>query len=206
MRGGGGGSTGGGGDMTKAVYDTNDDGIVDNSEKLEGSTKAEVQNHAPQAHTHSATDITSGVFNSLLFPRIFISGTDIYYYKDNLGTSIFWSNDAEKTTSSTSYVKKKEIKLTYTPDTTLKIYWEMYSYVGVLCYATVYRNGIAVGTEKTDTSGSYTAKIDTVSGWSNGDLLQLYVKATSPRTAYVRNFRILCTLGGCFNNPVNQDP
>jgi len=58
MRGGGGGSTGGGGDMTKAVYDTNDDGIVDNSEKLEGSTKAEVQNHAPQAHTHPCSDLT----------------------------------------------------------------------------------------------------------------------------------------------------
>ena len=41
----------GSGDMTKAVYDTDDDGIVDNSEKLEGSTKAEVQDHTPKAHT-----------------------------------------------------------------------------------------------------------------------------------------------------------
>jgi hypothetical protein len=40
-----------GGDMTKAVYDTNADNIVDNSSKLEGSTKAEVQDHAPKAHT-----------------------------------------------------------------------------------------------------------------------------------------------------------
>ena len=41
---------GGGGDMYKSTYDTDDDGIVDNSGKLEGSTKAEVQTHAPQAH------------------------------------------------------------------------------------------------------------------------------------------------------------
>jgi len=40
----------GGGDMLKSVYDTDDDGIVDNSEKLEGSTKAQVQDHTPKAH------------------------------------------------------------------------------------------------------------------------------------------------------------
>jgi hypothetical protein len=59
---------GGSGDMTKAVYDTNDDGVVNDSDKLEGSTKAQVQDHAPKAHTlasHSTkahselTDVTS---------------------------------------------------------------------------------------------------------------------------------------------------
>jgi hypothetical protein len=43
----------GGGDMTKAVYDTNNNNVVDNSEKLEGSTKAQVQDHAPKAHKTS---------------------------------------------------------------------------------------------------------------------------------------------------------
>ncbi len=42
---------GGGGDMLKSVYDTDDDGIVDNSEQLEGSTKVQVQDHTPKAHT-----------------------------------------------------------------------------------------------------------------------------------------------------------
>jgi len=42
------------GDMQKSVYDTNDNGIVDNSEKLEGSTKAQVQDHAPKAHGNEA--------------------------------------------------------------------------------------------------------------------------------------------------------
>jgi hypothetical protein len=41
----------GGGDMLKSVYDTNGNGVVDNSEKLEGSTKAQVQDHTPKAHT-----------------------------------------------------------------------------------------------------------------------------------------------------------
>jgi len=45
---------GGGGDMLKAVYDMDDDGVVDNSEKLEGSTKAQVQDHAPKEHGNEA--------------------------------------------------------------------------------------------------------------------------------------------------------
>lgn len=43
-------TTAGAGDMTKAVYDADDNGKVDDSEKLEGSTKAQVQDHAPKAH------------------------------------------------------------------------------------------------------------------------------------------------------------
>lgn len=43
----------GGGDMTKAVYDTNDDGVVEDSDKLEASTKAQVQDHTPKVHKDS---------------------------------------------------------------------------------------------------------------------------------------------------------
>ena len=39
-----------GGDMLKSDYDQDNDLVVDNSEKLENSTKAEVQNHTPIAH------------------------------------------------------------------------------------------------------------------------------------------------------------
>jgi len=49
----------GSGDMTKAVYDIDDNGTVDNSEKLEASTKAQVQDHTPKVHTlasHSTKD------------------------------------------------------------------------------------------------------------------------------------------------------
>lgn len=39
------------GDMLKSVYDPNTDGVVVDSDKLEGSTKAQVQDHTPKAHT-----------------------------------------------------------------------------------------------------------------------------------------------------------
>ena len=42
----------GGGDMLKSIYDTGDNGVVDNSEKLEGSTKVQVRDHTPKSHIH----------------------------------------------------------------------------------------------------------------------------------------------------------
>jgi len=44
----------GAGDMLKSVYDTDNDGVVDNSEKLNGRTEAEVQDHAPKGHANEA--------------------------------------------------------------------------------------------------------------------------------------------------------
>lgn len=61
-------SEAGGGDMLKAVYDTGDNGVVDNSEKLENSTKAQVQDHTPKAHTiasHSDTAATGAELEEL---------------------------------------------------------------------------------------------------------------------------------------------
>lgn len=40
----------------------------------------------------------------------------------------------------------------------------------------IYRNGAAVGTEQTETAGTGSEYSEDISGWSAGDLLQLYVK------------------------------
>lgn len=47
------------GDMLKSVYDTQDEGTVDNSKKLENKSKAQVQDHSPVSHSHSLADITN---------------------------------------------------------------------------------------------------------------------------------------------------
>jgi len=41
------------GDMLKSVYDTNDDGTVNNSDKLEGLTVTQVRTHSPASHSGS---------------------------------------------------------------------------------------------------------------------------------------------------------
>ena len=53
------------GDMLKSTYDIDENGIVDNSEKLEGSSKAQVQDHIPKihalsAHTAASSDVNMG--------------------------------------------------------------------------------------------------------------------------------------------------
>jgi len=47
------------GDMLKSTYDTNEDGVVDNSAKLEASSKAQVQDHTPKSHAHAQANITN---------------------------------------------------------------------------------------------------------------------------------------------------
>jgi parallel beta-helix repeat protein len=56
------GSPGGGGDMLKAIYDTNGNGIADNSERLESYSYDQVRDHTPRAHgneCHSVTFLTT---------------------------------------------------------------------------------------------------------------------------------------------------
>lgn len=48
----------GAGDMLKADYDVDSNNVVDNSQKLEGFTLAQVRTHAPAAHTHPVADLT----------------------------------------------------------------------------------------------------------------------------------------------------
>lgn len=45
-------------DMLKSVYDPNADGVVKDSDKLEGSSKSEVRVHEPLSHDHLEADIT----------------------------------------------------------------------------------------------------------------------------------------------------
>ncbi|MBA7494463.1 hypothetical protein ES702_05039 [subsurface metagenome] len=46
------------GDMNKSDYDSDGDGVVDNSELLEGKSKSEVQDHTPKSHTHAESEVT----------------------------------------------------------------------------------------------------------------------------------------------------
>jgi len=56
--------------------------------------------------------------------------------------------------------------------------------------ARIYRNGVAVGTEKTSTSTSAVDVSDDVSGWTAGDLAQLWIMGAVGATISISNFRI----------------
>lgn len=96
--------------------------------------------------------------------------------------------DSENNKSVTSPFKVKEIKIAY--GGTLRIKFDLKVYVSGTAYGQVYRNGVAVGTLQSDTTGSYVTKSEDISGWSAGDLCQLYVHAAIGKSAWYKNFRL----------------
>jgi hypothetical protein len=103
------------------------------------------------------------------------------------------SNDSEKSTASTVYVKVKETQIGDAYGT-LRIYFELKSSTGgKTVYAKIYRNGQPVGTERGTTYTYYQGYTEDISGWSPNDYIQIYARSTETYVyAYVQNFRIFC--------------
>lgn len=78
---------------------------------------------------------------------------------------------------------------------------------GVSIFGRIYRNGVAVGTERTVSSATSTEFSEDISGWSVGDLCQLYLKTddVGNRGGVFRLFEnapIKETLGASYLNPL----
>lgn len=106
------------------------------------------------------------------------------------------SADTERTdgASETDYVKVKEMTIGFAGE--YRFTWDMKVSGGsATAYGRVYRNGVAVGTEKTTTNTVYVAQSDDISGWSIGDKAQLYIKdEDSGENVTIRNFRLQGTV------------
>jgi len=117
------------------------------------------------------------------------------------------SNNGEKYVKSTVYVKKKEMKL----NCDLKNFRTYFEIKGVLSadvtYGRIYKNGVAVGTERSVTGVTYTGFSEDFSDWVKDDLLQIYIKGDDAvNYRYVRNQRIKYDLAITKTAPTNQDP
>jgi len=96
------------------------------------------------------------------------------------------ASNSEATITGTTYTKLKEI---YIPRAgVLRIKFDLAS--NSLGYGRIYRNGAAVGTERTRASSSYATYSEDISGWSAGDLCQLYVKSFDSAQSKIRNFQL----------------
>jgi hypothetical protein len=110
------------------------------------------------------------------------------------GAVVVMRDAQESTTVSTTYVKVKEILIGSAG--TLSFSWShktSTSYQNV--YTKIYRNGVAVGTEKTTNSDAYQAATDEIAGWSAGDLCQMYLHGTGGYDGYVKNWTVMCAEG-----------
>lgn len=111
-------------------------------------------------------------------------------------------NDAtESLTSSTTYIKVKELELIRRIDTQslFRFKFDMKSSgAGRNAFGKVYRNGAAVGTEFIVVGAAYTTCEEdlTETDWVVGDLVQLYCKdQNGAGFCYTKNFQI-CGAGG----------
>jgi len=124
----GGGGGGAGGDMAKTVYDTDNDGVVDDSEKLEGQTKVEVQDHLAKTHDlssdrHPDVNVVSPLDGQMLIydavseqwknldPDVTIVGDEVGLAKDSSVLSELTSAPANK--------KVARVEFTWNADVTL---------------------------------------------------------------------------------------
>jgi len=121
---------------------------------------------------------------------------DIDYYASD---TLRQSNDTDKYTASQSvYAKVKEIKVTAGTLTNCRIKFDLASGgTPNFVKAKIYKNGTAIGTERTSTSSSYaTYSEDFTIDFTTNDLIQIYAYTDNPSyPAHVRNFRIYYDYG-----------
>lgn len=97
------------------------------------------------------------------------------------------SDPSEEGTTSTTSVKMKEIQLSRGGKIRCK--WEQRIATG-LGWTQLRRNDNDLSGEIQITSTGWEERVRDFSGWSSGDLAQLYVRSGSGDTCYVRNFRV----------------
>lgn len=123
----------------------------------------------------------------------FPAAVDGVVYKYALSDDVLLSHDAVVTTISTTYVKVKAIildSLTVSPET-IRIRFEIMRDGTGTAYAKIYKNGVAVGIERTNNSGTYKGFSEDLL-FAEGDTCELWIRINHyPPTAYARNFRIL---------------
>ncbi len=101
------------------------------------------------------------------------------------------SNDTEKSTAAAAYTKIKEILLNENLGA-CRIKFDLKG-MGATGYAKIYKNGVAIGTERTDVAESYTTFSEDFATFLSGDLIQIYAYHSGALTTYVKNMRFYYT-------------
>ena len=99
------------------------------------------------------------------------------------------SNDTERNINSLTYTKLKEIKLGFGL-AKCRIKFDLRASTPYDVYAKIYKNGVAIGTERTPNSTTYQTFTEDFSDFAANDLIQLYARKTGDAVVYVRNFRL----------------
>lgn len=128
----------------------------------------------------SAPKIQSGAFDDGVITAEKLDNTTVgdYVIKDSTG---------EVSHVGTTYTKKKEIAIFRAGNA--RITFSLRASADT-AYGRIYKNGVAIGTERTTTSGAYVDFTEDISGLVKGDLIQLYLKNSgTTSTSYSDKFQ-----------------
>ncbi|MCK4518415.1 hypothetical protein KAT92_06565, partial [Candidatus Babeliales bacterium] len=126
----------------------------------------------------------SGDLPQTLFPGLLQK----YVISDDL----LHSHDGESYSASDAYVKVKTITINTLSPTpvTLRIKFDIRTNNSPLhAYGRIYKNGVAVGTERSRNSTGYVTFSEDIS-FAQGDTLELWVHRSGTCWCYYRNFRV----------------
>ena len=156
---------------------------------------------------HQGTSATTEIIKLKTNKNVSIPGilevgnifSDVYSFRITASNNVRNSHDAEihfYWQTSGTFVKRKTIKLTAGLGTgTVRCSWDMKATVsGGVCYSKIYKNGVAVGTQKTTTSGSWVNFTDDINSACNpGDTIELwaYQNGGNGDGGDLRNFRLM---------------
>jgi hypothetical protein len=107
------------------------------------------------------------------------------------GDYLISANDALRATSATSHVKLKETKIGRGGTLRIKFDLSVARPGGLLVYGQIWRNNIPVGTLRATSSIPAVTFDEDISGWSKGDLVQIWAFTTNVAYyVYVSNLRL----------------
>lgn len=117
---------------------------------------------------------------------------DSRYKNYSAGDTLIIADDTSVgSITSATYIKIKEINLGAFSSGTLRIKFDLESLSGAYnVYGRIYKNGVAIGTERTVNTVGPTTFSEDISGWSPNDLIQIYAHSDGTHNETVLNFRI----------------
>jgi len=130
-----------------------------------------------------------------------IGGTNFEDYV--VGDAVIISALSDTTAPVGAYIKVKEIYLSR--DGALRIKFSIKSSNGGTGKARIYRNGTGVGTERWTTSLTYDEYSQDITGWSQGDLLQIYAAVPSAAGTLIHVKDLKVSVNNPMSDGVNLD-
>ncbi|MEM7825185.1 MAG: hypothetical protein QXO27_04400, partial [Candidatus Aenigmatarchaeota archaeon] len=175
--------------------DTDDDGVIDNGECKQANIV--LRNNNVGIGTTNPGTYKLNVAGNINASGFYKNGIEIGDPVCEAGNILLSSANTQRSTTSTTLVKLKEIKIGCSGSLRIYYEWTQSGSSGGGQYQ-IRRNGVVVDDITVACGAPYPTfcnRLVDISGWSPGDLVQIYARVLSTGTVYVQNFTISVAKG-----------